>query len=308
MTLVLAVASERSTVVLCDRRLTAAGEVESEEWNKVLTLILHDARMVVAFTGMARVGTPAAPTFLTGTWLPGALASCSNPNGFFGPTVENLRNRADADIGRLPVAAEDRRLSIVIVGYWYRPEPHSTWVLVSNFEEAGVPGASPVAWPRFKATTWPPVPAGCVSVGAWGSGEQLAVDRADPLARLAWEGHMSGAIDKGVEVIREVGALPKTGGTIGEQVTSVVVPAEADSTMQANYHSAAAARMVFWPGHVEGRGGHFGRHSHSEASLKGGPRGVPGPIISGPRLRPTRPCYCGSGLRFKDCHGGARRR
>ena len=57
MTLILGLANQQQVILISDRRLSCNGKVVEDESNKAATFNLQDARLAVAFTGLASAGT-----------------------------------------------------------------------------------------------------------------------------------------------------------------------------------------------------------------------------------------------------------
>jgi hypothetical protein len=57
VTLIVALLNDRSAILLADRRLTVGRKVVDNHYNKVTVLCCHDARVGIAFTGLAKTGS-----------------------------------------------------------------------------------------------------------------------------------------------------------------------------------------------------------------------------------------------------------
>jgi len=97
MTLILALGNRRQTVLVSDRRLMSNGRVVEDESNKAAVFVCRDARLAVAFTGLAEYGT-----FRTRFWLPTALLESAAPDYSMSGIIERFRARATRDFAQLP--------------------------------------------------------------------------------------------------------------------------------------------------------------------------------------------------------------
>jgi hypothetical protein len=132
MTLILCLANEDNTVLVSDRRLFFVGLPPDEESNKALVLNLLDARLAVAFTGLA-----STPNFRTRYWLAEALAEAARPEPFLEPTMVRFREIASRDIKNVALSAKDdpsvKRLTVFVAGYQYSEEPN----IPKNLQDLG---------------------------------------------------------------------------------------------------------------------------------------------------------------------------
>lgn len=57
MTLIVALLNYLNAILLADRRLTVGSNIVDDHYNKVTVLCCHDARVGIAFTGLARTSS-----------------------------------------------------------------------------------------------------------------------------------------------------------------------------------------------------------------------------------------------------------
>lgn len=116
MTLILTALNERCVVQVSDRRLTSNGKLVDDEANKAIALTLPDARLSVAFTGLARAGS-----FDTRDWLMEAIHRASKDEGNAPALIERVADTATRTFKETPsicsTAPQNRRLDIVFAGY-----------------------------------------------------------------------------------------------------------------------------------------------------------------------------------------------
>ena len=131
MTLIIAMANRQQAILLSDRRITdlASGRLLDDKSNKAVGIILADARLGAAFTGLARI-----PSFNTSRWLGQTLTELAAPEHGMEPLLERFRSRAGRDFSRIS-GDWDKRLTVGFVGYSYDCDPPRPWLWrVSNFE------------------------------------------------------------------------------------------------------------------------------------------------------------------------------
>jgi hypothetical protein len=95
MTLIFCLANEDYTILVSDRRRSFVGQPPDEESNKALVLNLLDARLAVAFTGLA-----STPDFQTSLWLAEALSEAARPEPLVEPAMARVCKIASRDIKR----------------------------------------------------------------------------------------------------------------------------------------------------------------------------------------------------------------
>jgi hypothetical protein len=314
MTLIFCLANEDYTILVSDRRRSFVGQPPDEESNKALVLNLFDARLAVAFTGLA-----STPNFQTSLWLAEALSEAARPEPLVEPTMARFCEIASRDIKNVALSAQDdpsvKRLTIFAAGYQYLDEGSRAWYFrVSNFEGEELypkPKQLPdddfsLVWARQQTPTTTPygfVVAGGTTRGI-PSGSMLQ------LRRLVAEKRPPRAlVDKAVEVIQAAADAPASRDKVGKQCTSIVLPQDPAKPGQVEYHSANLARQVFLPDYIrtyEAQGGGYGaliiRSEGFALEDEAGNR----MIVQVPKVGRNKPCPCGSGRKYKQCHGNRR--
>jgi SEC-C motif len=301
MTLILALGNSEHTVLLADRQHSSDTGPIPGEFTKALVLELSDARLAVAFTGLAEQPRRGEDTFRTRFWLADALSEASEPNPSLESTVARFQEIASRDIVKVPVDQPfDRALTIFLAGYLYRDsEPKRVLRRVSNFEGVRFDSPrSPIPTTDFTVAPYDSgEDASYVITGGFDAGvpdiakqqlKQLVANRRPPEALIA----------KAVEVLQDAAKSPKSKGKVGAQCLSIVLPIGRDTLARGGYHSPNVGHFVSVPGLVEARGGHFGRLQVMDAqfSMSGSPLNVP-------KAARNAPCPCGSDVKYKKCHG-----
>lgn len=311
MTLVIGIANSEQTILMSDRRLTSNGTVVEDESNKTAIVLLPQARLVTGFTGLGQIGTipnrfgpPPPGAFRTSWWLLDQVRKAAPPDYMAEPTVRRFSTLATEEFRGLPgrPSAKDRLLAVMFVGYDYSTHKNGPFLRnVFNFGRRTM-----VARDEFIVDDSPPDRAFMVAIGAFGVLDLPAVKpSADRLRELAELGHPPSAlVGKGVEVIRLAASQPESANTIGSNIMSVVVPADPTEPVRAEYHPDHASSAIFSPDLIDLRTPDRGGLLLGGFQFKSGPpNGPPGHSIVVPRVGRNAPCPCGSGKKYKRCHG-----
>jgi hypothetical protein len=299
----------QQVVLVSDRRLTRDVPFEDDdESNKAFVFVCRDARLAVAYTGLSDVGN-----FLTRRWLPEALTESAAPDFQMGPIIERFTERATRDFANIKVKEpSDKHLSVVFAGYSYDETPPRCYCwLVSNFEGFGdqqrPPGLSSDQFMFFYCRDKRPteknvdilLPAGVAG----------AVTRQDyeSLHTLLHENKPAQAlVGKGIEVIRTAAQSLRgkpIGELIGEQCNSIVLPSNPEEEVVCGYHSAKLATRHYHPSFINARGDGSGVYSITDVSFEARSTDDQPLVLSVPKVGRNHPCPCGSGLKYKKCHG-----
>jgi SEC-C motif len=304
MTLILALGNPEHTVLLADCRHSKDTGPEPGEFHKALVLELSDARLAVAFTGLAEgLPVPGRDTFRTRFWLAEALPEASEPEATLEATVARFQEIASRDIVQVPVdKPESRVLSIFLAGYLYRgAEPEGVLRRVSNFEAPSF-DSPPVRIPidDFTVARYDSSSAeDAFYVRAGGYARVVPNDAKQELRRLTADCRPPEAlVGKAVEVLQDAARCPESEEKISEQCLSIILPVSRDAMSRGGYHSPNVSQSFYLPGIVEARGGDFGRFSLMDSQF-----GASGPPQVIPKVPRNAPCPCGSGKKYKRCCG-----
>jgi hypothetical protein len=109
---------------------------------------------------------------------------------------------------------------------------------------------------------------------------------------------------KMVHLLRTVAANKSSGGVIGEQCSSLIIPSNPAESVQMDYHTATATQAIRFPGQYDmrspERGG--GMMVWDAVAYMGGPEDPPALV---PQVARKSRCPCGSGKQYRRCHGRA---
>lgn len=305
MTLILALGNREHFIQLSDRGLTNNGRIVDDESNKAAVWVCRNARLVFGFTGLGRVNG-----FETREWLLESLYDCCPPDYSVHETLERLKDKASEDFRQLPalkrVSRRDKRLTVMFSGYVYNgPHQFAGCVVLTNFQNLIAGTDDPDAWDHFESNYWTPKTSLLDSftfvqrVGAYApmnsSDEavlrKLLIDR-KPAQAIA---------GKAVELMLEIADRPKAKGTIGKQVSTVILPSEPNTNPTASYYSSVTSYDAYLPSQLI-TFADDNRSLVTEVRIQHG--NAKGPkILAVPKVRRNHPCPCNSGKKYKSCHG-----
>ncbi len=307
MTLLIYAGNRENTILLSDLRLSFGSQLVDDASGKAALLVCQDARILVGFAGLAADfgrgafrGLPPAGRFRTLPWLLETLAEAGRSDGLLAATIDHFAALATQRFEKLPLPHPQKPLVVVFAGYQYDSSgaPRTFWCTVSNFAEDRFSSV-----PTFSIGEEPP-PRGVtnylLAAGAYRSvNAQAMIELGTLVDGLKSQ---SAIVGKAVEVLRAAAASPAAANSISSDCVSAVLPSRPELTAQSEFHSAKASNRLLGISSVDVRPGHglmvldpsitFG------ADLTGRPA-----VVSLPKVGRNKPCPCGSGLKFKRCHG-----
>jgi SEC-C motif-containing protein len=301
VTLLLGALNGEQAILHTDRRLVANGRPIEDDSNKAGVVTVLDARAIFAYTGLARAGQ-----FHTRRWLAEAIMGAAPAEHRVYGLLERLKQRADSDIAALPYPAADKRLSILMLGYDYSTgRPRGFCYHISNFEERiGGPIAAE-ARDEFSVQL-----SGELDSGPPALAVVAGLDAAMPKRRLKLL-HDLALAKKPVRVLEQetrkamlaAADSPAAAGGIGKRSTAVTLPSDPAMGPVMKYYSDQVATRIGGIMSIEARGGEHGvfvvEMDRFEAlDAAGKPL-----VLEVPQVGRNDPCPCGSGKKYKKCHG-----
>ncbi len=291
MTLILALANMEWSILISDRRCSYDGIVVDGDLNKTASLTLKGARLMYAFTGLAK-----AEGFATSEWIARSIVDCAPPD--YEP-VNILQRLADlaTDTFRMHGALfklEKKRklLTILFSGYLDDQRPIGL-AEISNRSESSPYLASDTFRCRFLQYPSAGHTASIVTFGAGATSAMRPTDW-DHLSRLA-EPEMPprAAIFSTVKLMRKIARRPSARGTIGDDMMSI---ATYRSVLEVSslFHSATSRNSVFLPTYVVAT-------PTRRIAVTGIGLSVKEHSLSGPIPSKSQPCSCGSGKKQRKC-------
>jgi hypothetical protein len=241
MTLLVALTNQSFALLLADRRISHNGQVVDDEFNKLCVLLCDDARVTIAFTGLATLSG-----FNTSDWLVKELSNIGDTTGSIASILSELARRLTERF--LLLKTIEKRLSILISGFAYwSPVPQALAYVLSNFELGQMPGS------EFMLRSISPNEG--IIVEFAGNASALPMSTKDSLRKLLSSNlDPSSILRLAVKHLRLAAQSNKSANTIGEQCNSAIILSEVDTTVTTTYHSNFMSYVAYGPNVVITRG------------------------------------------------------
>lgn len=312
MTLAIAFAGLRFAGVITDRRLSSGGTTADDDAGKSGLVEFRDGPLAYGFAGLA-----AAPEhkFQTRDWLVNALLASGEGGASQEAAIDRLaaysaqqvHNLVTPPLGLGPrrVRPEDTRTTFLFAGYEVTGEHSATRriYVLSNFESEHETRAEP--WDRFRWTSYGVAP-GEVAILAAGSGrEHMRREEVEQLTALLKNLAVPAKdfVSYALQVVRQV-ALRDKRRTVGARCSSVILNYGAPNPLAMSYHADGVATTAYSPDFVSATYGDAGAYALCRGEYSGGYDAPNGWIASASASSKNAPCPCGSGRKYKRCHGG----
>lgn len=276
VTLIVAIGNSAYSAIVVDRRLTISGVPLTDEANKLTFLCCDDARVAIAFTGLAEINGIRTDIQLM-LAIKDIVASAYDITG----TVLGLIDRLNSLWKNHRLKGE--KLIFIVTGFVYWEEvPQQVCMWIGN---DGDPQRATFSL-RQKTIQEPEVL--LESIGTTSGLDDEAVSRLREL--LVRRRPAAEAVTKAVSIIQR--AAERSSELVGLQCNSAVISSSPDRIMSGTYHSAFRTGVAYLPNIAFPRGAQFmnGKSSVSEA------------FLAGPSIRKNDDCWCNSGRKFKACH------
>lgn len=299
MTIVLTLANADQLIQVSDRRLSINGVLVDDDAFKGGVFICANARLAFGFTGLAKCGT-----FNTDTWLLENLVKLGPPDFDVKSILDRLTDKATLDFSNLPsianVSAKDKRLSVMFSGYLYHHSPPmAAYAIMTNFQNFETSNDDDIAWDSFKCTYWNekrPCQENFTfiqRIGAWPA--MFTRDEISLRVLLSERKPAKAIVDKTVQIIRNMADRPQAGGTIGKQLSSVILPRDFNTDPTTEYHSMYSKQVIYpTPMAVSTK--------EMQLAMARPEMTSDSPIVF-PKVGRNALCPCGSGRKYKKCHG-----
>jgi hypothetical protein len=298
MTLGIVTGNADQIVQASDRRLTRNGHLFDDSANKAGHAICDDASLIYCFTGIAYVGERVT----TSQWLLKALYDaaqrdhrwCEIPWALGEEATRYFR--CSSYLRGLPAAW--RRLTIMLTGY--TADDHIINVLISNFQDFVNFVDHPDAHAEFSVhaerTTLPAShnPDLVQAIGQFGA--LTEADERD-LRKMLVDRRPAEAIrQKMIALIREVSDSPQAQGTVGKKINTVRLARAGPLAPISGYSSDEVEDRIPLLDQVNLCTG------APELLMFDAQISADSPVVF-PRVHRNAPCPCGSGKKYRHCHG-----
>ena len=303
MTLILATLSRQYAIQVSDRRTTSTRGIESEQVTKALSLTCEDGRFAIGYTGLAEAGT-----FKTRSWITELLKQCGPPDFTARGIVTRFVDKATRDFSQLTVLKRlplrDRRLTLMLTGFVLTEAGTvPSCLFISNFQDFETTVDSEEAWPEFRYLSAVPT-SNAVSVSnVQRIGAYREINQAEwaPLKALVASGvPPNGLVKKMVQMIGEASSRPSSGGTVGRNALSCVIPADVAMPITSAFYSAEIGHTVYMADAVVVTRQTVA--SWSDLKFAAVDPESTRPLVV-PIQRRNALCACLSGKKYKHCHG-----
>jgi hypothetical protein len=301
MTLILTLGNSEQVIQISDRRLSCNGKIEEVESSKAGVLQCLDARLALGFTGLARWDD-----FNTRDWLLDAIFKSGPPDNTANGILERLKLLASETFASHPklrlLQKKDKRLSVMFSGYLdYGEPPILGFAILTNYQDFESHKDVNGAWDEFRiyyGKEMRPLngePILIERVGNWHATK--ASDRDSLQAMLEARKPANAILGKAVELLHEMADRSAAKKTIGKTLSAICIPRNRDRGIETGYYSDVNSVEYYMADAI--------------ILLEGGVRfvlkncwvsaeNVP---LTIPKVRPKYPCPCGSGKKYKHCHG-----
>ena len=273
---------------MADRRLTMSdGRTVEDPETKLTYLWCPDAAVGIAFTGFAGSGG-----LTTATWLRKTLYEVDAVDPRLDTIVEHVRLRAAQTFNRFrtPLTFVFLGWSTIINDDGSRAPFLRSRIVTNQYERRLLPHFVVQALDnRVRAER------GEFLVSTWGMTDGVRTEDFEQLAHMVRGGSPAAAsVGKALGLMRRAAEDPRSMNLVGTDYMSVVLPSAEDTHPVFSFHPSGISK--------------YSDSVNVVAITHSGPR-LEGPGISTadidvlPVARRRGPCPCGSGLRFKHCHG-----
>ena len=301
MTLVLCLGNRQNVTLLSDRRLTVGDTISDDESNKATLLVTKDARVAVGYTGIAGLGKsastsgpPAPGEFRTSFWILEALRDSAPPEETAAPLANRFLERCNSDINALAVPLSQRGLLVGLAGYSYNGSTRSYFLrTISNLDEHSNVQSGFQIQETPDGEPFPPA-----FMLAYGTRAGLDPDGMIELGKLVQDlKPPTGLINKAAELMREAARSARSRKRVGENLNALSIPSDPSQPAVATYLPDHASPSVYMPNLVDVPNGLLigdaAMHLHDG-------------VAATPKVGRNQPCPCGSGKKYKFCHGSHR--
>lgn len=306
MTLVLATVNGHEAVMVADGQVSEGSVPSDREHVKLTIVMFEDATLAMGFTGLATVGVvrghrgPApAGAYRTVEWVADQLVAAADPDHLMIPTLVRLKDRLSARYPPVTVQASDALLVLGFVGFRYDEQgTHRIASTLGNSE--------PTADGKLRAGQEFDLAIEHVqaaSILALGRPAALVESSRLQLADLVSSRAPGQAIAaKAVEVIREAARSPAAGSAVGDMCMSLIIPSDRSQPIRTSHHADRPGSLYYLAHVVDLR---LGPNAgvYMDVVIKGGLPQGPFRDIVFPKVPRNAPCSCGSGKKYRACHG-----
>jgi hypothetical protein len=314
VTAILVAVGPRFAVMAADAQQSHGGQPYDEAM-KLTIVAFRDGRLVMASTGLASWGLPVGHTgpagparFRTVEWVNELLAECAPPDYTMEGTLQRLTARLSTDFPPPMVRPREQYLVLVCAGQHFQD--------LGEGRMRSVPVYATVR--NDPITSGPPEPADTFklridrgSSGLTGSGNVPAIRAALSAADVSEDdlesGHPSKVVHSLTQAIQRAAATPAGTGTVSSRSMTVVLMADPNIDPISRHHADRPGSTIYLPHMVDVRGPGFPMARYLDPRVIGTGATAPAGILTVPTAPKNAPCPCGTGRRYRYCHGRVER-
>ncbi|HEX7075593.1 MAG TPA: SEC-C metal-binding domain-containing protein [Hyphomicrobiaceae bacterium] len=307
MTLILTLGCSDYIVQASDRRLVADGHLVDDESNKSGVLECMNARLAFGFTGLAKFGS-----FDTRRWLLDALHDAGPPDYAAKGIIDRLADKASRAFAIAPlngIPSQHKRLSIMFSGYLYHHSPpRMGYAIVTNYQDfiAGI--ERPGAKEQFHVQYWQerrPLDDDVTLVQRIGTWRAMTREDEVQLRALLKARRPARALTgKAVDVMQSMADRASANGAIGKQISTIQLPVSRGEPVQSGYYTRKLGYVSYMADYVIATSNE-NRTVMRDMEIRQ-LRGDTPIAVAVPKVGRNVPCPCGSGRKYKFCHGHPR--
>jgi SEC-C motif len=273
----------------------------------MLVILTRGERVVLTFSGLAQ-----ANGFDTKKWLVKTVQELGPPSYNLVGIIKGLVPRLTEEFKTNPalrrgLSDEDRRLSVMLVGLtFFKSTPAvPIYAIISNFENpaSGSPAANS-ANPEFSLSDGNIVEEGTRCILFIGNKAAITKEPFNQVAEAALTATPQSIVLKVVDVMRKIADDPRSSALIGKQLSTVILPGDPNQEVVGAYHTDTVKAAYYMPdvAWVMSDG------SSAATNIKIEPAApLTTPPLAVPVVGRNQPCPCGSGRKYKHCHGNWKR-
>lgn len=306
MTLLIAAVQKKFALLVADRRLSSAGILVDDKENKSGVLYLDNMAILYGYTGLSKCGSYNARRWFCDMALEAAKTSRRFPEFF--DALEDVASASfmgQPDVRRLREA--DRRLTVAMAGF--RANGQRCLGFLSNFEKFGsLPSA--VARPRFVWQLAFDQGYGDDSFSAvhlFGAYEAVLLEELGRIGELLQRGAPANSVrDYAVRVVEKAGKRSSARGSIGPYILSSILDAPLPEgkrpQVRSRFHTIGLGKSIYLAD-IIAIDSIEGTTVARDIELRR--EGDPAMIGA---VHRNSACPCGSGFKYRHCHGHQRER
>ena len=305
MTLIMSLANKDQVIILGDRRISANRKALDDDYNKMAIVKCKEGRFAVGFTGIASFRK-----FNTSDWLYQSIYDLFRPDYSLVNTLNRLQVKATQDFQTMTelrlLSKEAKRLSVLFSGYVYTYPPSMFLSILTNFDDVINKCWFHKAQDTFEAFSFREPENNndnFTNFHMIGNINAIFDSEIEILGQMLKDLKPRDAIiNKAVEIVRQAADRPSSQNSIGKHFSVVVIPKEKKEPITVKYFSNNVKLEIHTPKAIWA----FSEDSHviAPSIIIANEPGTPvEDLFSVPQVAKNQPCPCGSGKRYKSCHG-----